>query len=171
MRRAFAFKPRLRPGRNGVDHPSPRLSLFSSTSSIKKYPMEGLHPMSSTYRIPPCRQHVFADDHRCGSPALRGETHCYHHHPDGKASPSPSPTTASRSRALSTKSSRASPPTSSTFTAPACSSTASRSPAAWEASPNPRHPLNSQHPRAETSLTETSLLRPIPSSGSTARHP
>ena len=40
--------------------------------------------MPSTYRVPPCCQHIFADGHRCGSPALRGETHCYHHHPDRK---------------------------------------------------------------------------------------
>lgn len=26
--------------------------------------------------------HIFADHHRCGSPALRGERHCYYHHPD-----------------------------------------------------------------------------------------
>ena len=30
-----------------------------------------------------CR-HIFPDEHRCGSPALRGETHCYFHHPDRK---------------------------------------------------------------------------------------
>jgi hypothetical protein len=28
--------------------------------------------------------HIFPDTHRCGSPALRGETHCYYHHPDRK---------------------------------------------------------------------------------------
>ena len=28
--------------------------------------------------------HRFADDHRCGSPALRGEQHCYYHHPNRK---------------------------------------------------------------------------------------
>ncbi len=26
--------------------------------------------------------HRFPDDHRCGSPALRGEAFCYYHHPD-----------------------------------------------------------------------------------------
>ena len=26
--------------------------------------------------------HLFPDAHRCGSPALRGETFCYYHHPD-----------------------------------------------------------------------------------------
>jgi hypothetical protein len=26
--------------------------------------------------------HIFADRHRCGSPALRGERFCYYHHPD-----------------------------------------------------------------------------------------
>ncbi|MBW4040434.1 MAG: hypothetical protein HIU91_16575 [Acidobacteria bacterium] len=26
--------------------------------------------------------HLFPDDHRCGSPALRGEAFCYYHHPD-----------------------------------------------------------------------------------------
>jgi len=25
--------------------------------------------------------HLFDDGHRCGSPALRGERHCYYHHP------------------------------------------------------------------------------------------
>ena len=25
-------------------------------------------------------QHVFGDGHRCGSPALSGDTHCYYHH-------------------------------------------------------------------------------------------
>lgn len=30
--------------------------------------------------IPTCT-HIFADHHRCGSPALRGERFCYHHHP------------------------------------------------------------------------------------------
>jgi hypothetical protein len=29
-------------------------------------------------------QHIFPDAHRCGSPALRGEHHCYYHHPDRK---------------------------------------------------------------------------------------
>jgi hypothetical protein len=33
--------------------------------------------------IPLCR-HIFPDEHRCGSPALRGESHCYYHHPDRK---------------------------------------------------------------------------------------
>lgn len=27
-------------------------------------------------------QHIFPDAHPCGSPALRGERHCYYHHPD-----------------------------------------------------------------------------------------
>jgi hypothetical protein len=26
--------------------------------------------------------HLFPNDHRCGSPALRGEAFCYYHHPD-----------------------------------------------------------------------------------------
>jgi hypothetical protein len=26
--------------------------------------------------------HLFPDDHRCGSPSLRGEAFCYYHHPD-----------------------------------------------------------------------------------------
>jgi hypothetical protein len=28
--------------------------------------------------------HIFADSHRCGSPAMRGESFCYFHHPDRK---------------------------------------------------------------------------------------
>ncbi|QMV17950.1 hypothetical protein GOB94_04020 [Granulicella sp. 5B5] len=31
--------------------------------------------------VPTCN-HIFADNHRCGSPALRGERFCYFHHPD-----------------------------------------------------------------------------------------
>jgi len=35
-------------------------------------------------------QHIFNPDsdleHRCGSPALRAETHCYYHHPSRKPS-------------------------------------------------------------------------------------
>jgi hypothetical protein len=38
--------------------------------------------MPSTH-IPLCC-HRFPDDHRCGSPALRGEAFCYFHHPDRK---------------------------------------------------------------------------------------
>jgi hypothetical protein len=30
--------------------------------------------------------HIFADHHRCGSPALRGERLCYYHHPTRKPS-------------------------------------------------------------------------------------
>ncbi len=26
-------------------------------------------------------QHIFSDGHGCGSPALRGESFCYYHHP------------------------------------------------------------------------------------------
>ena len=26
--------------------------------------------------------HLFPDQHRCGSPALRGQAFCYFHHPD-----------------------------------------------------------------------------------------
>ena len=33
---------------------------------------------------PPTCTHRFADDHRCGSPALRGEVYCYYHHPKRK---------------------------------------------------------------------------------------
>jgi hypothetical protein len=29
----------------------------------------------------PICTHYFADDHRCGSPCLRGEDYCYYHHP------------------------------------------------------------------------------------------
>lgn len=36
-----------------------------------------------TKPIPTCT-HLFPDDHRCGSPSLRGETFCYFHHPDRK---------------------------------------------------------------------------------------
>jgi hypothetical protein len=34
-----------------------------------------------TNHAPHCR-HLFPDNHRCGSPALRGEPFCYYHHPD-----------------------------------------------------------------------------------------
>jgi hypothetical protein len=30
--------------------------------------------------IPHCH-HIMPDDHRCGSPALRGQDYCYYHHP------------------------------------------------------------------------------------------
>lgn len=33
------------------------------------------------HTTPTCT-HRFADHHRCGSPALRGEQHCYYHHPN-----------------------------------------------------------------------------------------
>jgi len=33
--------------------------------------------------------YIFPDTHRCGSPALRGETHCYYHHPDRKPAANP----------------------------------------------------------------------------------
>ncbi len=29
--------------------------------------------------------HIFADHHRCGSPALRGERLCYYHHPSRRS--------------------------------------------------------------------------------------
>jgi hypothetical protein len=32
----------------------------------------------------PICTHRFADDHRCGSPALRSEQYCYYHHPNRK---------------------------------------------------------------------------------------
>jgi len=32
----------------------------------------------------PTCNHVFEDGHQCGSPALRGERHCYFHHPSRK---------------------------------------------------------------------------------------
>jgi hypothetical protein len=32
--------------------------------------------------IPASCNHLFPDNHRCGSPALRGQTFCYFHHPD-----------------------------------------------------------------------------------------
>jgi hypothetical protein len=35
--------------------------------------------------VAPCH-HIFPDTHRCGSPALRGETFCYFHHPRRKPS-------------------------------------------------------------------------------------
>ena len=34
-----------------------------------------------TTTVPSCH-HLFPDDHRCGSPSLRGEAFCYYHHPD-----------------------------------------------------------------------------------------
>ena len=39
--------------------------------------------MPKTNNIPTCN-HLFDDNHLCGSPALRGERFCYHHHPDRK---------------------------------------------------------------------------------------
>lgn len=35
----------------------------------------------STRPCPTC-SYTFPDNHRCGSPALRGDTFCYFHHPD-----------------------------------------------------------------------------------------
>jgi hypothetical protein len=29
-------------------------------------------------------KHIFENDHRCGSPAMRGENHCFYHHPTRK---------------------------------------------------------------------------------------
>jgi hypothetical protein len=37
--------------------------------------------MSMSNHAPICR-HRFPDNHRCGSPCLRGQGFCYHHHPD-----------------------------------------------------------------------------------------
>jgi hypothetical protein len=47
-----------------------------------------------TNHAPHCR-HLFPDNHRCGSPALRGEAFCYYHHPDRAPL---SNTTASRAK-------------------------------------------------------------------------
>jgi hypothetical protein len=38
---------------------------------------------NTIYGRPTCH-HVFPDNHRCGSPALRGERFCYYHHPSRK---------------------------------------------------------------------------------------
>jgi len=80
--------------------------------------------MPSTTPAPTCH-HIFADRHRCGSPALRGERFCYF---AAASTCLPHETTMNSSKP-SAKSSPASPPTSLTSTAPACCSTASRWPA------------------------------------------
>ena len=36
-----------------------------------------------TIPAPTCH-HLFPDNHRCGSPSLRGEAFCFFHHPDRK---------------------------------------------------------------------------------------
>ena len=41
-----------------------------------------------TRSVPTCH-HLFPDDHRCGSPSLRGEAFCYFHHPDRKTVSNP----------------------------------------------------------------------------------
>jgi hypothetical protein len=37
----------------------------------------------------PLCTHRFLDDHICGSPALRGESYCYHHHPSRRPCANP----------------------------------------------------------------------------------
>jgi len=39
-----------------------------------------------TIPAPTCH-HTFPDDHRCGSPSLRGEAFCYFHHPNRPPAP------------------------------------------------------------------------------------
>jgi hypothetical protein len=56
-----------------------------------------------TNHAPQCR-HLFPDNHRCGSPCLRGQGFCYYHHPDRAPL---SNTTASRT----TRGFRIAPPT------------------------------------------------------------
>lgn len=41
-----------------------------------------------TTKTPTCH-HRFPDDHRCGSPSLRGEAFCYYHHPDRRPAANP----------------------------------------------------------------------------------
>jgi hypothetical protein len=41
-----------------------------------------------TRPCPTCH-HRFPDQHRCGSPALRGEAFCYFHHPDRQTAANP----------------------------------------------------------------------------------
>jgi hypothetical protein len=37
--------------------------------------------MSASVSPCPICTHILPNGHRCGSPAMRGERHCYHHHP------------------------------------------------------------------------------------------
>ena len=47
------------------------------TAQIKQAATESTAPSDDAHRL--CR-HLYADGHRCGSPALRRETFCYYHH-------------------------------------------------------------------------------------------
>ena len=59
--------------------------------------------MHHRYRNALTCTHIFPDTHRCGSPALRGDTFCYYHHPTRRPAANPRPRRAFQLPALNTK--------------------------------------------------------------------
>jgi hypothetical protein len=54
----------------------------------------------------PICQHIFPDAHRCGSPAMRNERLCYHHHPSRRPLSDPYTRRARRGFALAAPTNR-----------------------------------------------------------------
>ena len=122
--------------------------------------------------IPHCH-HIHLNGIRCGSPALRGQSHCYYHsvlRQERDVPPFPISTTRSACSSPSAKSSKASPPVNGTPSAPPCSSTASKSHRRTSSASraNSASPDTTQSLTSQPSLTST---RPSPSEKQSRRNP